>query len=499
MKIKRFFGVLLAAAFVLCAFAVTASAEVKDTTKDVTLTIYALESEDGSDVKVDASVTGEQITLPDKKPIESVGFALYKVADGETSTETPEGEPDFTSALTGEDGKVTIVIPASAQGRYLVVENEKPNWAVGTTVPFLVDLPMTSPSGDSFMYDVFAYPKQETVDKDLPDDTDIEPEDSDDEDSKNVPDPDIHKWVSDDAKTWGSLANIASIEGKKAYWKVTVSVPKNANRFKVFTVGDVIESRLTAPSASEVKVSSAGKELPSAAYTVTVTGQTIKVDFATKELRSYYEKDIDIIYPTFIKLDADKAVGYLIPNTAVLTYTNLKPGTEPDNPDGTKPDNPDGTRPDSPDELTKESETPNVYTGEIEGFKHDADKKALSGAEFTLYSDKACKNKIASSASDNSGKFGFKGLKDGTYYLKETKAPEGYQKNDNVIEVKVQMKDNKAVAAVDVQNIKESSLPVTGGAGIIGISAAGIAIALLGGAFIALALKERKKALNAIA
>ncbi len=484
MKIKRFFGVLLAAIIVLGAFALTASAEIRDTTKDVTLTIYALESEDGSDVKVDSSVTGEQITLPDKKAIPGVSFALYKVADDETLTQTPEGSPDFTTELTDENGCVAIVIPAASQGRYLVVEDTKPSIAVGSTIPFLVDLPMTAPSGDSFLYEVYAYPKQELVDEDIPTDTDSEPEDSDDEDTRPVPDPDIHKKVSEDSKKWGDLANIASISGNNAYWKVTVSVPKNATKFKQFTVTDVIESRLTAPKAADVAVSCEGKALSASDYKVTVSGQTITVDFTTSALRPYFEKKIDIIYETPIRLSAEKAVGYLIPNTAALTFTDLssEPGTDPDSPD-----------------KTIESETPNVYTGEIKGFKHDGDKKALAGAEFTLYSDKACKNKLAAAVSDDSGEFLFKGLKDGTYYLKETKTPDGYTQNENVLEVKVKMKDNEAITTVDVLNVKKSNLPVTGGAGIIGISAAGLFTALLGGIVIAIALKERRKALNASA
>lgn len=53
--------------------------------------------------------------------------------------------------------------------------------------------------------------------------------------------------------------------------------------------------------------------------------------------------------------------------------------------------------------------------------------KQLDGAEFTLYSDSACTKKIATQTT-TSGKTVFKGLKDRThYYLKETKAPQGYR------------------------------------------------------------------------
>ena len=59
--------------------------------------------------------------------------------------------------------------------------------------------------------------------------------------------------------------------------------------------------------------------------------------------------------------------------------------------------------------------------------KVNDDGKPLDGAEFTLYSDAACTSKIATQTT-TSGKTVFKGLKDRThYYLKETKAPQGYR------------------------------------------------------------------------
>ena len=52
----------------------------------------------------------------------------------------------------------------------------------------------------------------------------------------------------------------------------------------------------------------------------------------------------------------------------------------------------------------------------------------LEGAEFTLYSDSACNNAIETQVSDGNGNLKFLNLKPGTkYYMKETKAPEGYR------------------------------------------------------------------------
>lgn len=53
--------------------------------------------------------------------------------------------------------------------------------------------------------------------------------------------------------------------------------------------------------------------------------------------------------------------------------------------------------------------------------------KSLDGAEFTLYSDKACTKAIDKKVTEN-GKLMFTGIKDRThYYFKETKAPQGYR------------------------------------------------------------------------
>ena len=68
-----------------------------------------------------------------------------------------------------------------------------------------------------------------------------------------------------------------------------------------------------------------------------------------------------------------------------------------------------------------------VTTYSLEIPKVNNHGKSLDGAEFTLYSDKACTNVIDKKVTEN-GKLLFTGIKDRThYYFKETKAPTGYR------------------------------------------------------------------------
>ena len=89
-----------------------------------------------------------------------------------------------------------------------------------------------------------------------------------------------------------------------------------------------------------------------------------------------------------------------------------------------------------------------VYTYGIKAHKQDDNGKALANAEFSMYKTaedaKENKNAIASGVSDAKGLVEFKNtsgevirLQSGNYYIVETKAPAGYNRYTDTIEVKI--------------------------------------------------------------
>lgn len=90
--------------------------------------------------------------------------------------------------------------------------------------------------------------------------------------------------------------------------------------------------------------------------------------------------------------------------------------------------------------------------------KVDSNKLGVNGARFTLYGDSDCKNVIENADSttvDNvAGEVVFRSkLREGTYYLKETQAPDGYVGSTETWTVEVKKKTNTEVSVT----LKDSS------------------------------------------
>lgn len=97
-------------------------------------------------------------------------------------------------------------------------------------------------------------------------------------------------------------------------------------------------------------------------------------------------------------------------------------------------------------------------SGDISFTKIDEDNNALSGAEFTLYSDKDCTKELATATSNESGFVVFSHQNAGTYYMKETAAPNGYLPNENLYKIVIKngvatiTKDGETTAVTHIMN-----------------------------------------------
>lgn len=142
--------------------------------------------------------------------------------------------------------------------------------------------------------------------------------------------------------------------------------------------------------------------------------------------------------------------------------------------------------------------------------KEDHSDNALAGAEFMLYRDEMNQNPVQEEpyVTDSGGKITVESLKTGTYYLVETKAPEGYQLLANPVKIDVTWLEDVMQVTVDdktitsteeddqiyiVQNSDEAdevhikiynsrnfTLPVTGGTAVLlGVALVGIAVLMI--------------------
>ena len=157
--------------------------------------------------------------------------------------------------------------------------------------------------------------------------------------------------------------------------------------------------------------------------------------------------------------------------------------------------------------TTEDSETITKTFG-IPVFKYTKNDQALAGAEFMLSTDPNCTdesktlkftlnndtNKYRFAAHGNAtltsldnGRIDIEGLKAGTYYLKETKAPDGYNllKTIQIIEIgedgSIKLNENVITGDVKVKNNSGIELPSTGGMGTTLIYLAGIVLVVLSG------------------
>lgn len=257
-------------------------------------------------------------------------------------------------------------------------------------------------------------------------------------------------------------------------------------------------------------------------------GTKATLTVSTKDLKkaATYSKSQPryVIVSYTAKLNAKAEIG--LPgnvNEAYLTYSN-KPdqsGQGENQPTGNTPEDKvivftyglDVTKVDSKNTETK------LKDAEFKLKNSDGKWATITDGKVTGWADAEPQGSILKSGED--GKFKVEGLDDGNYTLVETKAPAGYnlpadgfsvtlkattangQTWDGTantaltdLAVKVDQTDgtgnvNTGLGAITIKNTQGSSLPSTGGMGTVLLYVAGIAVFVLAGATLVMALRRR--------
>ena len=306
--------------------------------------------------------------------------------------------------------------------------------------------------------------------------------------------PPVKKEVKEDStENWGD-ENTAEI-GDVVEFRTTIGAKPGAEGY---VLHDVMTEGLTLdPDSIEATGLTKGQDENSGDYHVVTTGLTDGCTFEVVFHQSYLDtitEDTDIVV-TYSAVVNEKAVIYDGANT---NKTKLQFGE------------------DNRDETTwDETKT---YTFKVDVVKTDGDNKVLDGAQFKLYNAKTGGNEIALvEVSDGvyrlakdgetgvdyittvNGQLEINGFDANTnYYLEETKAPDGYNKLAERVEIAVKEDNLEASVSngtlqsggVQIVNKTGDKLPGTGGMGTTVIYIVGGV--LVAGAAVLLILRSRR-------
>lgn len=279
--------------------------------------------------------------------------------------------------------------------------------------------------------------------------------------------PDLDKKIVEgENKVSGNTVNI----GDTVNYELSTIIPYYGGNYPKFNIVDKLNG-LTYTENS-LKVTADGKELTAGTdYTLTVNEakNEITVDFVVNgayTLNQYQSKALVVTYSATVNQDA-KLNGIANVNDATLNFTK---DSKVDGKDGSSNDKTytytfdiDGTADGS---LTNELIT-KVGTTSSE------QKVKLDGAEFTLYTDKTLETVYGTAypenkqfngvvVTDKDGQMTMTGLKAGTYYLKETKAPEGYTLNDTVYTIVIDATIDETTGKLTAWSISVNGATISG-------------------------------------
>lgn len=366
--------------------------------------------------------------------------------------------------------------------------------------------------------------------------------------------PTLEKTVQDGGN-WDNETD-ASV-GDTITWKVNASVPSKVDELKEYSLTDTMSNALTWVSEAEAALTIATEPVVTLEkdtdYTLTVPVDNtqggkwtiIFTDAGKTKLAQNNVTKIEVTFKTLLNSNAQVgSAGNL--NTGELDYSNaIYPTADPDNPN-------DGEEP-GRDTITDQA---SVYTFGLGVEKVDGSNNTtkLAGVTFDLYSydgadpvtetvlkEQGTKIKVSQKTpdtdgvyvvdangtavltTDSQGNISVDGLKNGNYYLVETKTKDDYNLLKDPVKVEIAVTyitktettsetdrdgnttitttvttetftggdSDNGIYTVTIQNNKGFELPITGGTGTILASLIGILL-MGGGAFVLISSRKQK-------
>ena len=305
--------------------------------------------------------------------------------------------------------------------------------------------------------------------------------------------PTIDKQVKEDSTDQWGAHNTADI-GQIVEYRVTINVNAGAENY---ILHDTMEAGLTFIGVTQIQhvvPSVKTEDVANTDYTVKSSGITDDCDFEVHFTKDFCERletndKIVISYTAMLNRTAVVA-GEGNDNTAWLTFGEGKKSNE---------------------------DTVTTYTYGIDIVKTDSQNTLIDGAEFKIYDAATGGNEVAVVLMDDNvtyrraradetgvaivvkdGKVRVVGFDNGTYYLEETKAPDGYNKltarqkfiiSDGNLDATFNGEIYSTGSGVHVVNKTGSMLPETGGLGTLLFTVLGGGTAL--GTGVVLVTKKR--------